>query len=126
MGNCRFYFHLSVFRMGCKTDLIYTCNQCLLKSSCPRFAIIYIRLLRCTLYGAPLEDYPKATIGTECCDQNVDWDHILPNFFHLHWFPICILAQFKMLVLPFKELYGMWPAFFKDCLLPCEPTNLLQ
>lgn len=43
-------------------------------------------------------------------------------FFHLDGLPVCFQAQFKLLVMTFKSLYGLGTTCLNDHLLSYEPT----
>lgn len=44
--------------------------------------------------------------------------HISPLLHKLHWLPVCIWVQIKMLVLIFEDLHCMGPDYLTDHLLP--------
>ncbi|XP_061484291.1 cilia- and flagella-associated protein 95 isoform X2 [Rhineura floridana] len=53
-------------------------------------------------------------------------DHITPVLEDLHWLPVVYRAQFKVLVLTFKALYGFGPVYLKERLQHhqiCRPTR---
>ena len=49
-------------------------------------------------------------------------EHIKPILYKLHWLPVAVRAQFKVLVLTYKALNGLGPGYLKDRLLPYEPA----
>ncbi|KAF7249944.1 Succinate--CoA ligase [GDP-forming] subunit beta, mitochondrial [Varanus komodoensis] len=44
----------------------------------------------------------------------------------LHWFPIEVRAQFKVLVMTYKALNGLGPGYLKECLHPYMPSHPLR
>uniref|UniRef100_A0A8D2J0I6 Protein deacetylase HDAC6 n=1 Tax=Varanus komodoensis TaxID=61221 RepID=A0A8D2J0I6_VARKO len=56
--------------------------------------------------------------GTGCCS------HITPVLRQLHWLPIEVWAQFRVLVMIYKALNGLGPGFLKECLRPYIPEYL--
>ena len=53
------------------------------------------------------------------------FEHIRPVLARLHWLPICFRAQFKVLVLTYKALYGLGPQYLTERLSRHEPTRTL-
>ena len=43
-----------------------------------------------------------------------------------HWLPVHFWAQFKVLVMTYKALYGSGPGYLKDRILPYEPAHALR
>uniref|UniRef100_H3B777 Reverse transcriptase domain-containing protein n=1 Tax=Latimeria chalumnae TaxID=7897 RepID=H3B777_LATCH len=54
------------------------------------------------------------------------FDHITPTLQKLHWLPIRWRITFKVLVLVFKALNGLGPAYLRDFLTPYVPTRSLH
>ncbi|KAF7248501.1 RNA-directed DNA polymerase from mobile element jockey, partial [Varanus komodoensis] len=52
--------------------------------------------------------------------------HITPVLYQLHWLPIEVWAQFKVLVITYKALYGLGPGYLKERLLPYLPSHPLR
>ena len=42
------------------------------------------------------------------------WDHITPALQELHWLPVKFRVQFKILLIVFKALHNMAPAYIQD------------
>ncbi|KAF7239784.1 Solute carrier family 2, facilitated glucose transporter member 11 [Varanus komodoensis] len=51
---------------------------------------------------------------------------ITPVLHQLHWLPIEVRAQFKVLVITYKALNGLGPGYLKECLLPYLPSHPLR
>lgn len=75
--------------------------------------------------GAAFENCSETSIGAECRNQDVVWNglynHITPVLVRLPWLPVCSWAEFRMLVLNFKSLYGSRPPYWRT-VLPYEHT----
>ncbi|KAF7251909.1 Podocalyxin-like protein 2 [Varanus komodoensis] len=54
--------------------------------------------------------------GTGC------YSHITLVLYQLHWLPVEVWAQFKVLVLTYKGLNGLGPGYLKERLLPYMPS----
>ncbi|KAF7249427.1 Galectin-related protein, partial [Varanus komodoensis] len=54
------------------------------------------------------------------------YSHITPVLFQLHWLPIEVRAQFKLLVITYKALNGLGPGYLKEHLLPYLPSCPLR
>ncbi|KAF7239825.1 Ran-binding protein 17 [Varanus komodoensis] len=54
------------------------------------------------------------------------YSHITPVLFQLHWLPIEVRAQFKVLVITYKALNGLGPGYLKEHLLPYLPSHPLR
>ncbi|KAF7246618.1 Mitochondrial tRNA-specific 2-thiouridylase 1 [Varanus komodoensis] len=52
--------------------------------------------------------------------------HITPVLRQLHWLPIEVRAQFKVLVMTYKALNGLGPGYLKERLLPYMPSCPLR
>ncbi|KAF7253399.1 Methyltransferase-like protein 24 [Varanus komodoensis] len=52
--------------------------------------------------------------------------HITPVLHQLHWLPIEVRAQFKVLVITYKALNGLGPGYLKECLRPYMPSRPLR
>ena len=53
-------------------------------------------------------------------------DHITPVLAVLHWLPVSFRIDFKILLLVFKALHGLAPAYIVDMLTPYEPDRSLR
>ncbi|KAF7239274.1 Inactive carboxypeptidase-like protein X2 [Varanus komodoensis] len=58
--------------------------------------------------------------GTGCCA------HITPVLRQLHWLPLEVQAQFKVLVITYKALNGLGPGYLKERLHPYVPSHPLR
>ncbi|KAF7247742.1 thiamine pyrophosphokinase 1 [Varanus komodoensis] len=52
--------------------------------------------------------------------------HMTPVLRQLHWLPIEVRAQFKVLVMTYKALNGLGPGYLKECLHPYMPSRPLR
>ncbi|KAF7245550.1 hypothetical protein EYD10_08337 [Varanus komodoensis] len=52
--------------------------------------------------------------------------HMTPVLRQLHWLPIEVQAQFKVLVMPYKALNGLGPGYLKERLGPYMPAHPLR
>jgi hypothetical protein len=52
-------------------------------------------------------------------------DHITPVLASLHWLPVKVRADFKVLLLNYKALHGLAPTYRSDMVLPYIPTRTL-
>ena len=53
-------------------------------------------------------------------------DHITPILFDLHWLPVIHRINFKVLLLTYKTLCGMAPAYMSDIIHPYVPARTLR
>ena len=53
-------------------------------------------------------------------------DHITPVLINLHWLPIVLRINFKILLLTYKALHGLAPAYLIDLLQPKHSTRNLR
>lgn len=54
------------------------------------------------------------------------FDHITPALVSLHWLPIHVRADFKVLLLTFKSLHGLAPPYLAELIVPYVPTRTLR
>ncbi|KAF7248857.1 Phosphatase and actin regulator 3, partial [Varanus komodoensis] len=54
------------------------------------------------------------------------YSHITPVLYQLHWLPIEVQAQFKVLVITYKALNGLGPGYLKEHLHPYLPSHPLR
>ncbi|KAF7235229.1 Protein TANC1 [Varanus komodoensis] len=52
--------------------------------------------------------------------------HMTPVLWQLHWLPIEVRAQFKVLVMTYKALNGLGPGYLKERLCPYMPSRPLR
>ncbi|KAF7250196.1 Cytoplasmic polyadenylation element-binding protein 1 [Varanus komodoensis] len=62
----------------------------------------------------------RLLMGTGRCS------HITPVLRQLHWLPIEVWAQFRVLVMTYKPLNGLGPGYLKERLLPYMPSCPLR
>ncbi|KAI4887869.1 hypothetical protein NFI96_015092 [Prochilodus magdalenae] len=53
-------------------------------------------------------------------------DHITPILKSLHWIPVCYRIDFKVLLLVYKCLNGLGPAYLSDMMQQYEPSRALR
>ncbi|KAF7237686.1 putative RNA-directed DNA polymerase from transposon BS, partial [Varanus komodoensis] len=54
------------------------------------------------------------------------YSHVTPVLYQLHWLPVEVWAQFKVLVLTYKALNSLGPGYLKEHLLPYMPSRPLR
>ncbi|KAF7245646.1 putative RNA-directed DNA polymerase from transposon BS [Varanus komodoensis] len=54
------------------------------------------------------------------------YSHITPVLHQLHWFPIEVRAQFKVLIITYKALNSLGPGYLKEHLRPYLPARPLR
>ncbi|XP_068191806.1 uncharacterized protein [Antennarius striatus] len=54
------------------------------------------------------------------------FDHITPVLAALHWLPIHVRSDFKVLLLTYKSLNGLAPTYLSDLVKPYTPTRALR
>ena len=54
------------------------------------------------------------------------YDHITPVLVDLHWLPVKQRIDFKILLLTYKALNGLAPAYLREQLVPYSPTRTLR
>jgi hypothetical protein len=54
------------------------------------------------------------------------YNHITPVLFDLHWLPVRYRITFKILLLTYKSLNGLSPAYLSDLLKPYKPCRALR
>ena len=54
------------------------------------------------------------------------YDHITPVLVDLHWLPVKQRIDFKILLLTYKALNGLAPAYIRELLTPYTPTRTLR
>ncbi len=52
-------------------------------------------------------------------------DHITPILYHLHWLPVSLCINQKIIV-TYKTLHNLGPTYFSDLLLPYVPARSLR
>ncbi|MCJ8747469.1 hypothetical protein PDJAM_G00153810, partial [Pangasius djambal] len=54
------------------------------------------------------------------------YEHITPVLSTLHWLPVRLRIDFKILLLTYKALNGLAPQYLSDMLVPYVPPRLLR
>ena len=52
--------------------------------------------------------------------------HVTPILASLHWLPVCLRIDLKILLITFKASSGVAPSYITDILIPYEPTRSLR
>ena len=52
--------------------------------------------------------------------------HITPVLANLHWLPIDLWIEFKILIVTYKTIHGLAPTHIKDLLQSCLPAEDLR
>ncbi len=52
--------------------------------------------------------------------------HITPILYHLHWLPVCLRINYKILMFTYIALRNLGPTYLSDLLLPCVPARSLR
>ena len=52
--------------------------------------------------------------------------HITPVLMRLHWLPIDLRIEFKILIITYKTLHGLVPAYIEDLLVSYIPGRYLR
>ena len=53
-------------------------------------------------------------------------EHITPILKELHWLPVAVRIEFKILILVFKAYHGIAPLYISDTITKYEPTRSLR
>ena len=53
-------------------------------------------------------------------------DHVTPSLFDLHWLPVRIRTQYKLLITVFKILNGLAPSYLHELISPYKPTHNMR
>jgi hypothetical protein len=84
----------------------------------------------CLLAGLPANLIGKLQRVQNCAARMIKqigkYDHITPVLKDLHWLPIKFRIDYKVLVITFKVLNGLAPAYLKELLQPYTPSRRLR
>ncbi len=53
-------------------------------------------------------------------------DHITPILYHLHWLPVSLCINYKLLIFTYKSLHNLGLTYLSDLLLPYVPAQSLR
>src|SRR6056300_671167 len=90
-------------RLDYRNSLLYGVHECLLN-----------QLQRCQNNAARVVTLTRK------------YNHITPVLFDLHWLPVRYRITFKILLLTYKSLNGLSPAYLSDLLKPYKPCRALR
>ena len=85
--------------------------------------------------NSPLHGTTKSDISKLQCVQNSaarlitggrKYDYVTPMLKHLHWLPVHLRIQFKVLLLVYKTLHGMAPDYLSNMLSPARSVCNLR
>lgn len=88
-------------------------------------AVTHALMLSCLDYcserylGLPLKSNLEASTGAKCSCTGSKGNTIICE---LHWLPVCLWVQLKVLVIIFKALHVLGPGYLKNCLFPVVST----
>lgn len=54
------------------------------------------------------------------------YDHITPILIDLHWLPISLRVEYKILLLTFRAIRGLAPAYLTELIAPYNPSRCLR
>ncbi len=70
------------------------------------------------------------TVSPECSSSALNWDkkyeHITPVLASLHWLPVRHRNEFKILLIVFKILHGLAPAYLSELVRVHTPLKALR
>ncbi len=80
------------------------------------------------LGGCPASSINKLQIvqNARVLNRSRKYDHITPILQSLHWLPIKFRISYKLLLLAFKALNGLAPAYLTNLLSRYNPTRSLS
>lgn len=95
-------------------------------------AFVTSRLDYCNslLYGLPQNLLQKLQFVQNSAARLLSFtrktEHITPILKELHWLPVAVRIEFKILVLVFKAYHGIAPLYISDMITKYEPTRSLR
>jgi len=94
-------------------------------------ALITSRLDYCNslLYGLPkhvTKQLQRVQNAARIVSFSPRFYHITPVLMSLHWLPIDLRIEFKILIITYKTLYGLAPAYIEDLLDSYIPRRYLR
>ena len=95
-------------------------------------ALVMSRLDYCNavLYGLPDAQFQKLQLVQNAAARLVTGthrrEHITPVLFDLHWLPIRQRIQFKLLLLVYRCIHHLAPAYLMDLVVPYVPARSLR
>ena len=95
-------------------------------------ALVMSRLDYCNavLYGLPDAQLQKLQLVQNAAARLVTGthrrEHITPVLFYLHWLPIRQRIQFKLLLLVYRCIHHLAPAYLMDLVVPYVPARSLR
>ncbi|KAF7239463.1 Structural maintenance of chromosomes protein 6, partial [Varanus komodoensis] len=105
-----------------ENDCLVTVTHALVTSRLDFCNLLYVGLpLKVVRILQMVQNRPARLLtGTGRCAD------ITPVLRQLHWLPIEVRAQFKVLVITYKALNGLGPGYLKERLRPCLPSRPLR
>ena len=82
------------------------------------------------LLGTTVQNIQKLQLLQNAAARLIRWmpkhAHITPHLKELHWLPITQCITFKILIITYKALHGLAPAYITELLTPYQPTRSLR
>ena len=82
------------------------------------------------LYGVPASAMQRLqrvqNYAARVISRVPKYAHITPVLQHLHWLPVKLRIDFKILILVYKSLHGLAPRYLEGLLVPYVPTRSLR